>query len=101
MSENRWRELLQLLASQTELETFEWLLSLLLSHDERQSIAGRLAIIKALLIGEQSQRQISAELGISIATITRASNNLKNLSASELAQLKQLLNVDNANTMYD
>ncbi|QIZ75552.1 trp operon repressor [Ferrimonas lipolytica] len=91
MTEQRWQNVLNLLTEQSSIELIDQILSLLLSHDERQSVSGRLAVIKALLHGELSQRQISAQLGVSIATITRASNNLKTMTDAERDTLAQLL----------
>lgn len=91
MSEQRWSEVLQLLQQQQSLPELDEMLSLLLSLDERHSIGGRLAVIRELLKGELSQRQISAQLGVSIATITRASNNLKLMSEAERERIKQQL----------
>ncbi|WP_298442655.1 trp operon repressor [uncultured Ferrimonas sp.] len=87
MTEQRWQDVLQLLGQQKATDQLDQVLGLLLSHDERQSLGGRLAVIRALLDGELSQRQISAQLEVSIATITRASNNLKTMTDAERDEL--------------
>ncbi len=51
-------------------------LSNLLTQDEREEIAVRLQIFKQLLAGH-TQRAISKNLGVGIATITRGSKELK------------------------
>ncbi|GAA5192412.1 trp operon repressor [Ferrimonas gelatinilytica] len=91
MVDGRWQALLGLLAQESSEAGLDTLLRLLLSHDERQSVAGRLEVFKALLAGDRSQRQISADLGISIATITRASNTLKTLNSAERERLSVAL----------
>lgn len=67
------------------------LFQLLLTEDERSAISGRLKVFQLLLEGELSQRQIAAEYEISIATITRCSNYLKNMSAEERIRIRELL----------
>ncbi|WP_345336615.1 trp operon repressor [Ferrimonas pelagia] len=89
----RWNNLLALIANENSAENLDGLLSMLLSHDERHAVAGRLAVFKALLQGEMSQRQMSVELGVSIATITRASNNLKSMSDEARLALSRMLQV--------
>ncbi|SQH75628.1 Trp operon repressor homolog [Shewanella benthica] len=69
------------------LELFE----LLLTEDERSAIASRLKVFQALLEGELSQRQIAAEFQISIATITRCSNYLKNMTEEQRDKIKLLI----------
>ena len=74
-----WNQVGDLLASQKSHDELVEVLSILLTPEERNAIGSRLAIIRALLAGEESQREISARLGVSIATITRGSNMLKTL----------------------
>ncbi len=57
------------------------LLELLLTPEERNDIETRCLIIKALLQQEKPQRQISDDLNVSIAKITRGSNELKRISS--------------------
>ncbi|QPG57046.2 trp operon repressor [Shewanella eurypsychrophilus] len=69
------------------IELFE----LLLTEDERSAIASRLKVFQALLSGQLSQRQIAGEFQISIATITRCSNYLKNMTDEQRAKIKLLI----------
>jgi TrpR family transcriptional regulator, trp operon repressor len=55
--------------------------------EERDMLSTRILLITELLRGEKPQRQISKDVKISIAKITRGSNELKRSSAS----LKKLL----------
>ncbi|MBW3140771.1 trp operon repressor [Ferrimonas balearica] len=91
MENVRWQSVLELVSLPRASEDTAMLLGLLLSHDEREAIGGRLAVFRALLDGQQSQRQIAASLGVSIATITRASNNLKTMSEAERTLLSRLI----------
>ena len=83
MSNNQWSQLTELLHKQSHTRDLEKLLMILLAPEERDSIATRLSILKALLDGKQSQREVAAGLGVSIATITRGSNNLKSLEEAD------------------
>ena len=56
------------------------MMDLLLTIEERRAIAGRCAIVQGLLQGELSQRDLAAELQVGIASITRGSNGLKQVS---------------------
>lgn len=67
------------------------LFQLLLTEEERSAIAGRLKVFQSLLAGELSQRQIAAEYQVSIATITRCSNYLKNMSAQQRDLIQTLI----------
>ncbi|MBY6188084.1 trp operon repressor [Marinobacter hydrocarbonoclasticus] len=91
MENARWHSVLELVSQPRASEDTALLLGMLLSHDEREAIGGRLAVFRALLDGQQSQRQIAANLGVSIATITRASNNLKTMSETERTLLSRLI----------
>ncbi|TCN87958.1 trp operon repressor [Shewanella fodinae] len=72
-------------------QQLDCLFELLLTEDERQAIAGRLKVFQLLLAGTMSQRQIAAEYGVSIATITRCSNYLKNMTEELRQQIRQLI----------
>lgn len=67
------------------------LFGLLLTEDERSAIASRLKVFQALLKGDLSQRQIASEFQISIATVTRCSNYLKNMTEEQRERIKLLI----------
>ena len=75
--EEGWQRFLSLCLeckTQKELESF---FELLLTFDERSDIGGRMLIIKELLNGNKTQREMAKDLQVSIAKITRGSNSLK------------------------
>lgn len=67
------------------------LFQLLLTEEERSAIAGRLKVFQTLLEGQLSQRQIASEYQVSIATITRCSNYLKNMSKEHREIIQKLI----------
>lgn len=67
------------------------ILPLLLSSEELNAINARTLVYKELLLAEKSQREIAKTHNISIATITRGSNNLKSMSDKEKQLLQTLL----------
>lgn len=67
------------------------LLSIMLTADEREALVTRAKILDMLLNQQCSQRQISQDLGVGIATVTRGNNELKNRSDDELKVLSELL----------
>ncbi|MGI9275207.1 MAG: trp operon repressor [Endozoicomonas sp.] len=93
MPDSHWQELTQLLLQQNDENVMDELLKLLLTAEERESITARLAIISSLLKGGESQRDMAARLGVSIATITRGSNNLKALDSSQKGFLERQLGI--------
>ncbi len=57
-----------------ELDELLWLF---LTHEERKDVATRYLIVRELIDGKKTQRDLAKELGVSIAKITRGSNFLK------------------------
>ena len=82
-----WNQLVQLLVQVQDEQHMDELLRLLLTFNERESLANRYRIVQALLCSHKPQRQIAKELRVSIAKVTAGSNGLKHISGS----LKQLL----------
>ncbi len=90
MSKELWPDVLNLIHSQSDAEAMNHVLEVLLTPEEQSSIASRLAIMRALMKGDSSQRAIAADLDVSIAKITRCSTTLKRLSPAD----KQLIDRD-------
>lgn len=89
--QERFQQFLELLISLNSKKELFQLLELFLSPDEREDIAARYVIIKELLKTNKTQRQISKDLNVSIAKITRGSNELKKIDPTFLKKLKQAL----------
>lgn len=69
-------ELLDFLCKIDDNFTMSEILSNILTPQERQELATRFQIFKRLMAGE-NQRFIAKHLGVSIATVTRGSRELK------------------------
>lgn len=87
-----WEQFLALLKQAVEEEKLEPFFSLFLTADERDSLGLRVQIVKSLLQGESSQREIQQNLNTSAATITRGSNMLKTLDQDFLQWVNGNLN---------
>lgn len=84
-------EFLQICAKKSSLKEFKHLLDLFLTIEEKENLAARYLIIKALLEDKMTQREISQEYQVSIAQITRGSNALKMIDPQLKKNLKNLL----------
>jgi TrpR family trp operon transcriptional repressor len=72
-----WQLFLTLCMKMNSKQDFDRLFRVLLTSEEHVDLAGRALIVKELLRGELSQRAMSEQLNVSIAKITRGSNELK------------------------
>ncbi len=79
-SEEGWWRFLELCAALKKPEQLGELFDLFLTIEEKEALALRYLLIKELLEEKRTQRQISADLHISISKITRGSNALKIIS---------------------
>jgi TrpR family trp operon transcriptional repressor len=75
--EDGWRRFLKLCLKAKGEGELDALLDTVLTPTERKEIAYRILILRELLKGEKTQREIAKELSVSIAYITRGSNALK------------------------
>ncbi|NKF50974.1 trp operon repressor [Shewanella sp. WXL01] len=86
-----WSLVLDKVLSHSNEADLTVLFHLLMTEEERSAISGRLKVFQTLLEGELSQRQIAAEYQVSIATITRCSNYLKNMSVEQRDSVRKLI----------
>jgi TrpR family trp operon transcriptional repressor len=86
-----WQKLVDAITIAAQKGEHGTLLSILLTADEREALMTRANILHKLLNEECSQRQISQELGVGIATVTRGSNELKSRTVQEQELLSLLL----------
>lgn len=79
-SKKGWDELVSILAEKTNPSDISIVCEFLLTKEEKEQLSKRVLLTKELLKKEKSQREISKEIGISICTVTRCSNALKDCS---------------------
>ena len=72
-----WRQFLKFCTKFKTAEQFDTFFELFLTINERKELLARFKIIKELLKGEKTQREIADKHEVSIAKITRGSNQLK------------------------
>ena len=87
VSKNGWRGFLELCSKVQSAEEFNQVFNLFFTIEEKETLSSRYLIIKALLEGNLTQREIADTYKVSIAQITRGSNALKIISP----ELKTLL----------
>ncbi len=80
MNKEGWRCFLNWCSATQDKALLTELFDCLLTPEEKESIETRCLIVQALLDQEKPQRQISEDLKVSIAKITRGSNQLKRIS---------------------
>lgn len=82
-----WQEFLKLCSEINSPKEFAEFFDLFLTIEEKETLASRYLIIKAMLEGDLTQREIAETHKVSIAQITRGSNALKIISP----ELKDIL----------
>lgn len=82
-----WQDFLKLCSKINTPKEFGEFLDLFLTIEEKETMASRYVIIKALIEEKMTQREIAETCKVSIAQITRGSNALKIISP----KLKELL----------
>ncbi len=75
--EDGWRGFLELCSKAKSPKELDALLGLFLTLKEREDLSARYWIVRELISGERTQREIAEERHVSIAQITRGSNALK------------------------
>lgn len=84
-----WNLFLTLCHTSPDEKTLSTLFDLLLTPEEKESISMRCLIIRELLLEKQTQREMAKDLNVSIAKITRGSNELKRMKEVFIAYLKK------------
>ncbi len=84
-----WKEFLALCLKAKSIKSLDKLLRLHLTQEEQQAVAMRYLIVRELLKGEKTQRDMAKTLHVSIAKITRGSNSLKIIDEELKVLLKQ------------
>lgn len=90
-SKDGWKQLIELCLTSKNPKTLDTIFDLFLTPEEKADISTRYLIIKELLQKNKTQRQIAKDLNVSIAKITRGSNELKRLDPKFLTFLKEIL----------
>ncbi|HEV8052293.1 MAG TPA: trp operon repressor [Parachlamydiaceae bacterium] len=86
-----WLDFIELCVKIKSPGDFKQFFDLFLTIEEKEVLASRYLIIKALLEGDLPQREIAAKYRVSIAQITRGSNALKIIDPKLKASLIKLL----------
>lgn len=78
-----------LLSSAKDKQAILLLLEVFLTPEEKDDLATRYLIVRELLQSKKTQRQIAKDLNVSIAKITRGSNELKRANRKILEYLSE------------
>lgn len=78
---NGWQQLINILSENSDPQDINIICDFLLTKEEKEQLSKRVLLTKELIKKSKSQREISKEIGISICTVTRCSNALKDCSA--------------------
>lgn len=89
MNQEGWKNFIALCLECKNGDTLSSLFELFFTQEERESIATRYLIIYELLKKEKTQRIIADDCHVSIAKITRGSNELKRMSPELIEFLKK------------
>jgi TrpR family trp operon transcriptional repressor len=89
MNQAGWRCFTKLCLATKNEKLLSSLFDLLLTQEEKESIAMRCLIVMDLLKQEKTQRDMAEDLHVSIAKITRGSNELKRMPSKLIEFLKE------------
>ena len=89
--ENGWHDFLELCSRIKTPGAFNSFFSLFLTFEERETMGSRYIIIRELLEGKLTQRELAEKHKVSIAQITRGSNALKILEPEFRKKLEKML----------
>lgn len=90
MNKKGWQCFLNICHSTPNDKMLSELFELLLTPEEKSSLETRCLIIQALLDKKRTQREIAKDLAVSIAKITRGSNELKRISSKLKTHLQNI-----------
>lgn len=91
LSKTGWKEFVKLCSEIKSSDELKHIFDLFLTIEEKETLASRYLVIKALLEERLTQREIAEEHKVSIAQITRGSNALKIISRDLKNKLKARL----------
>ena len=77
LDKSEWINFCQAIIDCKNIEDLDIFLDVFLTISEREAIARRYALVRELVTSNKSQREISKDLKVSIANVTRGSNLLK------------------------
>ena len=84
-----FKKIISLCIKKPELTDLIW--DLFFTMEEKVDLEKRYVIVEALLKGDKTQRQMAQDLDVSIAKITRGSNELKRVDSEQLNHLRQAM----------
>ena len=87
--QNKKNKFIEFFLSIKDKKNYLLLFDLFLTPEEREDLERRFLIIQELIKGKKTQRQIAKDLNVSIAKITRGSNELKRINPNLLRFLKE------------
>lgn len=90
-NKNAFKQFIELCVSENDSHRAIELFDLFFTSEEKEDLAARYLIVKALLKEKKPQRQIAKDLNVSISKITRGSNELKRMSPELLEYLRRVL----------
>src|SRR5579883_1595601 len=88
-----FEKFIELCVTERDQKELKFLFDLFFTPEEKANLGLRYLIIKELLENKKTQRQIAKDLNVSIAKITRGSNELKRLDPKFIKMLKNLMRV--------
>lgn len=88
LTKSGWRNFIKMCSKIQTQDEFKHVFDLFLTIEEKETLASRYLIIKALLEEQLTQREIAEKYHVSIAQITRGSNALKIISPGLKESLK-------------
>ena len=86
---NTWKSFLSLCLKSHDTDELSRLFDCFLTIEEKSTISDRYLIIKGLIEGKKTQREMAESLRVSIAKITRGSNALKTIDPTLKAFLEK------------